>query len=292
MIKAKQIEEIGVQRMRNGAHYTFVTNILSRAKGDAKVTAKAATYVTALEQAVAVEDECLKLSQKSLKTDTLAQADRERDSVYNSYKRAVLNYSAISVGDMAGAAEVLRQHIRDYRINTRDQLDQETGMLMNFISDLEDKYATQVETLGLTKFVARMKEANERVREVTLERDNERLGRQVGAMKAAREKTDEAYADLVMMVNALSVVNGDADYAPFIDYANLQVTQFKREALGQKSDAPDTTPGSGDGGETGGDTPGTGGGNTGGGGDTPGTGGGNTGGGGDTGDGDGGTSFD
>lgn len=276
MIKAKQIEEIGVQRMRNGAHYTFVTNILSRAKGDAKVTAKAATYVTALEQAVAVEDECLKLSQKSLKTDTLAQADRERDSVYNSYKRAVQNYSAISVGDMAGAAEVLRQHIRDYRINTRDQLDQETGMLMNFISDLEDKYATQVETLGLTKFVARMKEANERVREVTLERDNERLGRQVGAMKAAREKTDEAYADLVMMVNALSVVNGDADYAPFIDYANLQVTQFKREALGQKAAAPDTTPGSGDGGETGGDTPGTGGGNTGGGGDT----------------GDGGTSFD
>lgn len=281
MIKAKQIEEIGVQRMRNGAHYTFVTNILSRAKGDAKVTAKAATYVTALEQAVAVEDECLKLSQKSLKTDTLAQADRERDSVYNSYKRAVQNYSAISVGDMAGAAEVLWQHIRDYRINTRDQLDQETGMLVNFISDLEDKYATQVETLGLTKFVARMKEANERVREVTLERDNERLGRQVGAMKAAREKTDEAYADLVMMVNALSVVNGDADYAPFIDYANLQVTQFKREALGQKSDAPDTTPGSGDSGDNG-ET----------GGDTPGTGGGNTGGGGDTGDDDGGTSFD
>lgn len=284
MIKVKQIEEIGVQRMRNGAHYTFVTNILACAKGDAKVTAKAAAYVTALEQAVAVEDECLKLSQKSLKTDTLAKADKERDTLYLSYKKAVQNYSLISDGEMGEAAVVLWQHVKDYRINTRDQLDQETGMLVNFITDLEGKYAAQVETLGLTKFVARLKEANEHVREMTHERDIERLGRQVGAMKAAREKSDEAYFDLVMMVNALSVVYGDADYAPFIDYANLQVTQFKRAALGQTSSAPDTAPGSGSGSEgEGGEDPGTGsGGNEGSGGEGGGNeGGGNSGGGSD-----------
>ena len=50
------------------------------------------------------------------------------------------------------------------KINTAGQLDKETGLLVNFITDLEDKYSAQVAKLGLTAFVTNLKEANERVR--------------------------------------------------------------------------------------------------------------------------------
>jgi len=241
----KEINDINLQRMNNGAHFTFVSNILARAKSDNTIKTKTSELVAALDKAVAAEDDALKLSQKSLITDDIAKADNDRDTIYSSYKKAVESYLALPVAEMAQAAKVLAQHIKDYKINTADQLDKETGMLVNFITDLEGKYAAQVTTLGLTPFVANMKEANERLRALTLQRTNERMGLVVGAVKNTRTVTDNAYRALVKMVNALALVLGDTDYASFIDYCNTEITHYKREVLGQKANAADTSADSG-----------------------------------------------
>ena len=237
----KEIYDINIQRMNNGAHFTFVSNILARAEADTAVKGKASELVSNFKAAVAAEDEALKISQKSLLTDEIAQADSDRDALYAGYKKAVEGFLAMPIADMAQAAKILSQHIKDYKINTADQLDKETGLLVNFISDLEDKYAAQVEKLGLTAFVTNLKEANERVRTLTLQRTNEKIGITVGALKTARTASDDAYRALVKMVNALALVFGEKDYTAFIDYVNTEVTHYKREVLGQKASAPSTS---------------------------------------------------
>ena len=237
----KEIYDINIQRMNNGAHFTFVSNILARAEADTTVNGKASELVSNFKAAVAAEDEALKISQKSLLTDDIAKADNDRDALYAGYKKAVEAFLAMPIADMAQAAKVLSQHIKDYKINTADQLDKETGLLVNFITDLEDKYSAQVAKLGLTAFVTNLKEANERVRTLTLQRTNEKMGVTVGALKAARTATDDAYRALVKMVNALALVFGEKDYTAFIDYANTEITHYKREVLGQKASAPSTS---------------------------------------------------
>ena len=237
----KEINDINIQRMNNGAHFTFVSNILTRAEADTTVKAKASELVSNFKAAVAAEDEALKISQKSLLTDEIAKADSDRDALYAGYKKAVEGFLAMPIADMAQAAKILSQHIKDYKINTADQLDKETGLLVNFISDLEDKYAAQVAKLGLTAFVTNLKEANERVRTLTLQRTNEKIGITVGALKTARTASDDAYRALVKMVNALALVFGEKDYTAFIDYVNTEVTHYKREVIGQKSKAPSTS---------------------------------------------------
>ena len=237
----KEIYDINIQRMNNGAHFTFVSNILARAEADTAVKGKASELVSNFKAAVAAEDEALKISQKSLLTDEIAKADSDRDALYAGYKKAVEGFLAMPIADMAQAAKVLAQHIKDYKINTADQLDKETGLLVNFISDLEDKYAAQVAKLGLTAFVTNLKEANERVRTLTLQRTNEKIGITVGALKTARTASDDAYRALVKMVNALALVFGEKDYTAFIDYVNTEITHYKREVLGQKASAPSTS---------------------------------------------------
>ena len=237
----KEIYDINIQRMNNGAHFTFVSNILARAEADTAVKGKAADQVNNLKAAVSAEDEALKISQKSLLTDEIAKADNDRDALYAGYKKAVEGFLAMPIADMAQAAKILSQHIKDYKINTADQLDKETGLLVNFITDLEDKYATQVAKLGLTAFVTNLKEANERVRTLTLQRTNEKIGITVGALKTARTASDDAYRALVKMVNALALVFSEKDYTAFIDYVNTEVTHYKREVLGQKASAPSTS---------------------------------------------------
>ena len=237
----KEIYDINIQRMNNGAHFTFVSNILARAEADTAVKGKAADQVNNLKAAVSAEDEALKISQKSLLTDEIAKADSDRDALYAGYKKAVEGFLAMPIADMAQAAKILSQHIKDYKINTADQLDKETGLLVNFITDLEDKYTAQVTKLGLTAFVTNMKEANERVRTLTLQRTNEKMGVTVGALKAARTASDTAYRALVKMVNALALVLGEKDYTAFIDYVNTEITHYKREVLGKKATAPSTS---------------------------------------------------
>lgn len=193
----KEIYDINIQRMNNGAHFTFVSNILARAEADTTVKGKASELVSNFKAAVAAEDEALKISQKSLLTDEIAKADSDRDALYAGYKKAVEGFLAMPIADMAQAAKILSQHIKDYKINTADQLDKETGLLVNFISDLEDKYAAQVAKLGLTAFVTNLKEANERVRTLTLQRTNEKISITVGALKTARTASDDAYRALV-----------------------------------------------------------------------------------------------
>ena len=237
----KEIYDINIQRMNNGAHFTFVSTILARAEADTAVKEKASELVSNFKTAVSAEDEALKISQKSLLTDEIAKADSDRDALYAGYKKAVEGFLAMPIADMAQAAKVLAQHIKDYKINTAGQLDKETGLLVNFISDLEDKYAAQVAKLGLTAFVTNLKEANERVRTLTLQRTNEKIGITVGALKAARTASDDAYRALVKMVNALALVFGEKDYTAFIDYANTEITHYKREVLNQKASAPSTS---------------------------------------------------
>ena len=227
----KEIQTVPLTHMNNAAHFMFVSNMAERAEKDATVAEKCVAQVKTLRDAVTAEDDSLKISAKSLTTDKIVDADRLRDQLYAGYKKAVGGYANFPVESMAEAARVLTQHIKDYKIDTQAQLDKETGLLVNFVQDLEGKFKAQVDALSLGAFVEKLKAANEAVRELTAQRTDERAAKTAGALKTAREASDEAYKTLVQHVNAHALIEGDADYAAFIDYANTEIEHFKKEVL-------------------------------------------------------------
>ena len=230
----KEIQTVYVGGMNNAAHFMFVSNVADRAEKDTAVSETCKAQVAALRAAVKAEDESLQISAKSLTTDKIATADRLRDQLYAGYKKAVGGYANFPVEDMAEAAKVLQQHVKDYKIDVQAQLDKETGLLVNFIQDLEGKFAEQVKMLSLTAFVERLKAANEEVRLLTGQRTDERSAKTASALKAARIASDEAYKMLVLHVNAHALLEGEEAYAAFIDYANTEIDHFKQEVLGGK----------------------------------------------------------
>ena len=140
------------------------------------------------------------------------------------------------IPEMAEAAKILNQHIKDYRINVKAQLDKETGLLQNFIADLQEKYAEQVETLSLTALVTKMQAANEKVNELIQQRADEYAMRTVGATKQARVKVDEAYRNLILVINAYMLMEDDnADYIAFAKHQNEEIKRIKQQVLGQTS---------------------------------------------------------
>ena len=232
-----EIQAISLERLNNGAHFLFISNVLARAEADTKVASKVGSQLAALRAAKEQEDIDLKISNKSLLTDDIKAADQERDALYASYKKSVQGFLGLPVETMAKAAKVLNQHIKDYGIDPKMQLDKQTGLLINFIQDLESKYVNEISTLSLGAFVTALKASNEKVRALTSERTDERMTKNVGALKASRSASDDAYRLMVKFVNAYALIEGDKDYVSFIDYVNTEIVHYKREVMGMKVSA-------------------------------------------------------
>lgn len=60
-------------------------------------------------------------------------------------------------------------------------------------------------------------------------------------LKTGRSVSDDAYHNLIKMVNALAMVEGIENYEEFIDYVNTEIVHYKREVLNQKASKPGST---------------------------------------------------
>ena len=217
--------------MSNGSHFLFITDTVGLATADAKVKTKVTAELTALQTALKAEDDALALSKANLLSKDIKAIDAERDKHYKALRKAITFFLNHPDAQLVKAAARLEQLLKDYNINPAMQLDRETGLLLNLISDLETKSAADVTALALTPVVQAMKQANDKLREVTRARANDRAVQIVGQLKQAQHASDEAYRTLIQKVNALAVVEGEADYADFISKMNEQVKHYKQEVL-------------------------------------------------------------
>ena len=227
----KQIEPIKLGIMSNGSHFLFITDTVGLATADAKVKTKVTAELTALQMALKAEDDALALSKANLLSKEIKAIDAERDKHYKALRKAITFFLNHPDAQLVKAAQRLERLLKDYNINPAMQLDRETGLLLNLIGDLETKSAADVTALALTPVVQAMKQANDKLREVTRARANDRAVQIVGQLKQAQHASDEAYRTLIQKVNALAVVEGEADYADFISKMNEQVKHYKQEVL-------------------------------------------------------------
>ena len=248
------IQGMNLMNINNGAHYEFMKVVSDRFATETALSTNAAAKkaIEALAAAVKEEDRCLVISQKSLITDDIKAADDKRDNIFRGLRKSIKGLTDAPVADVAQAAKELQQCLVDYRIDPAMQLDRETGLLHNFIADLETKYAAQVTKLGLTLFVAPLKEANAKVEQFIVNRTTAQSAViAAGELRAARLATDAAYRHLVKFVNALAMVSGTTDYDALAKFLNEHIDRYKHEVLpkkkkgGKKPSDGDKKPGDG-----------------------------------------------
>lgn len=230
-----QVEGLNLEGLSNGAHFSYHKTTVERAKADATIPTKCTSFLTIYETGLAELDKVFKLSQKNLLTDEIAASDAVRDKAYRAYYACVKALVDFPDEEMAAAAKILFQHLKDYNINLQGQMDKQTGELLNLTADLTEKYAAQVATLNLTKVAEKLKEANDQTAALIKQRDEAEAGRKVGVTKQARAEVDKAYRNLVQVVNALILMEGEENYADFANNQNQLIRRYKQNILGQTS---------------------------------------------------------
>lgn len=231
--KVVEIVQTDFSHLNNGAHFQFIKNVSDRLATDTKIKENAVgqAVIKALTEALTTEDKYLVLSQKSLLTDEIAHADKERDTLFTGYRTAVKGFLNMPIAALAKNARELWQHLADDAIDPQMQLERETGLITNLCTDLVGKYATQVQALGLKPYVDALKTANERVETLLVQRTTDNSTKVVGALRTAREASDNAIRNLTKVVNALAILGNPADYAAFIDFMNTLIKRYKEQAI-------------------------------------------------------------
>ena len=120
------------------------------------------------------------------------------------------------------AAKLLRKDFDLYKVQTKAQLEVESGQMSNLITDLllPDRQAA-IAALGAEYLFNEMKAAHELVQSLRLEEGLEQSEKAGGALAKARKECDRIYDELTYMIEAFAVAADDpAPYEAFINRWN------------------------------------------------------------------------
>ena len=236
-----EITTIHLPAVSNGAHFVFIESVCKRLDSETELLKneyfkKAAD---ALKAAFNEENRYFALSKKSASTDEILAADADRDTLYSAYYRAVKSFLRVSTTDLHTAAKTLWQSLVDYGIKPSMQLERETGAIQNLLEDCEQKYSAEVAKLGLQTVLASLKTANAKVSELLYSRTTEQSKQMAGALRKARQQSDEAFKQVRKVANAMATLGSAEALKPFADFVNQLIKRYEDEVLPKKKKADD-----------------------------------------------------
>ena len=258
-------------KLRYGAHFAVMSAFDERVAPLCEQEPLLSTWYAAFKSALTHLDTAVKIARSSDYSKLIMKEDTKRDRLYSNGKMTAEMWSELGIEPQATAARAVLHEINIYKIDTKAQYDQQTGLMINFLQPFESaEMQTHLTTLGLTAVFTQMKAANEEVRRLLALRGNERAENAAYDLKSARQATDEAYENLVERINAIALINPSESWNTFIAQWSAEIARIKQQILSQSTQTGDdeggTTPAGGD---DGGDETPTGGGTDTGGGDTP-----------------------
>ena len=238
----KKITTINLTRLRTEEDFGFLKLVLAETENlPAEETPSILTAaVNSFETAFNAFDAALKASATNPAT---ASADVERDQSWRSINAYVKAMCSHPTDDVASAATEAKSLFDKYGDPTSLAQTEESGVLHNLLQDLEAFDSSKRTSLALDVWITDLKTKEEAFLAAAARRTEADAARQVGIVKETRTAAESAYRSLVDTVNALAMINGDAEYATFIEHVNAVIERQKaiskaRATRAKKEDEP------------------------------------------------------
>lgn len=157
------------------------------------------------------------------------QGDVDRDSSWSggyAYLKAMSNHP---IAEVAALARKALEFYDKYGNPTKLSRNKETGILRDLIQDLQTLTEEEREKLQFDVWLNDLKDKQAAYDAALDERAEQKSLRTAGATQAARKKVEEAYAEMVSMINALIRVEGEAKYTNFVTKLNVYITEQQTE---------------------------------------------------------------
>ena len=202
------------------------------------------TKVNEFTTTVDAFDDALKASSTNPATATATATDDARDASWRGNNNYLTAMCAHPDAEIAAYAAEVKSLFDKYGDPTKLAQTEESGVLHNLLQDLEALDSSKRTALNLDGWITALKTKEDAFLAAAAQRTDLKTkedaflaaaaqrteadaARQVGIVKETRTAAEAAYRTLVDTVNALAMINGDADYATFIDHVNAMIDRQK-----------------------------------------------------------------
>jgi len=242
-----KILNFALSRLHHDEHFQFHTSLKNLILTFSLLVMKLGDLFTNFQQLLDNEGIALDKVLKSAITKQMEIADDLRDETFRGFCDAVKSGLKHFRADVRQAAQRLQVLLDRYGNLAVKPDDGETGSLIALINDLTTTYAADVAMVGLNEWVAELNANNLAFDNLKNSRYTEETKRTQLIMKQERVKVDAVYHQIVDLINAYALVEGEAPYADFINELNRRIKSHSntlaiRQGLGAKdADAPAAT---------------------------------------------------
>lgn len=241
----KQLSALNIARLRTEESFGYQKQVVAETANlpNEEPSGAQTAAVTTFKTNVNAFDDALKASAPNPATVTVTATDDARDAAWRGANNYLAAMCAHPTAEVAANASEGKSLFDKYGDPTKLAQTEESGVLHNLLQDLEAFDSSKRTSLNLDVWIADLKAKEEAFLAAAAERTEADAARQVGIVKETRAAAEAAYRSLVDTVNALAMINGDTNYATFIDHVNAMIERQKaiskaRTTRAKKEDEP------------------------------------------------------
>ena len=224
-----KVRIINIRNLSQALHLQFVSEIVSLIEKFSALVSRFSPQYAVFRASVEKEDLCYKIIRKSDLSETKEKADQARDAVIvgiNEAVRTALRHFDPAISEAAKRLKIVLDAYNTPKPLTDLPYDAETIAVVNLLQEFDGKYAADVQLAGLTGWVTELRARNGEFDRLAKAYNEQQASKPPFKMKDVRKETDEAYRNIVLVINALIVMEGEAAYAPFVTELNELIKHY------------------------------------------------------------------
>ena len=238
-----QIASFDLANIQNDLHIGFTGDIAKRLQKARWTDETHATKVfpaavdalmNAFVQAQSVEDHAYVIAQGSDLTKQRLEKDRQRDTLYKEIRKTVDTFATLTIfPDKQEAALKMQPVMQRYKIDPDGGIEAQTVATQQWLQEQQVNYQLELaaKALGIFESINQLKTLNDEIQQLTADRNDERAQKTTAELKNARLQTDQAYREMVLMVNAQAIATSYDDQASSLNYTYTELIKSIQETI-------------------------------------------------------------
>jgi hypothetical protein len=157
------------------------------------------------------------------------ESDHARDTVIAGIKDAVksaLRHFDANVREAAYRLKIVIDTYDSPQPVTKLSYDAETAAVNNLLQEFEGKYAADVQTAGLTAWTTELRARNRAFENLADAYTGQQAEKPAFRPLDARKETDGAYRDIVTLISAWMLTDGEDAYKSFVTELNAVIKHY------------------------------------------------------------------
>lgn len=223
----KKINPVDFYKFQNDEHSQYHADIRRLINANPAIKQLIEPLYPGYTTAHIAEENALQVERGSRKTKNIKQTNDLRRRMYRGFEllmQSCLIHYEPTIQEAARLVNLVMKQFDNPSLKNYSA----SSANITFLTDVLDaNHSADVAAMGASEWLVKLKEANADFITRFGERSSEESVRISRNVRATRVFVDPAYNAIVIQINALVVINGEADFVEFIDEVNYIISKYK-----------------------------------------------------------------